>query len=338
MKYRLVFYAALILASCSHRHDARMIVESEVNAEQIGEMDTIPPHSMIYTSPSDSAYMDLMVIDDKFCIIHIANSVQLEILEPDLKKCLYHYDSKDDGLLMPLYTRNGNEILLHDDLVQQTTLIDIHDAYTEPDYHPLRQHSNISSERILSFGDRQAFLNRNSHEPGTPRILFSNRAWNYNKKDKSPFRSPNITHGSLIADLSFSKIGYIPDREPVIELFNRDGKICNRISFYHDKRQSYDDIEINGIREYFYKLPMVTCFSCACAGNEVFAAGFIDDNDNHYVTLLGWDGMFKGGFKTEGEIYNISFSSDERYIYTWEILHDKYYLNRYSNPLFDLHE
>ena len=280
------------------------------------------------SSPNVSVY----VSDGNICKIYrkIKESpLRIEITDFE-GSILYKYDSSSDQFISAIATKNGNTIILHDNLIGKTALFDINASIDQPNYHPKIRTTDFSSERVIKFKNKLAFLNKNSYEEGYPRVLFTREDWQNTNRLKTSFNSGNVIHGEIICDKVYKTIVYIPKHENTIEIMDEKGVLKTTVVFPHEKKQGISSFEINGNRIYAFTPPSVKCFSAACAGKELFIVGYIDDNADHSILLLDWSGSFISGFQVEGEIIKISLSPDDKTIYSWQKKGDNYSLVKYN--------
>lgn len=320
------------LASCSQ--DARQHVNTyQVSFDQINELPLATPINNLIIEPADSDIL-CYVVNGVICKISTKKrdrQMSIELFDTVKSKHI-SYNFHDEYLIHPIATRSWNKIVIHDGLIGKTIVVDVENAFKQDSYSPLKKFSNIQSERLIYMGDKMLFLNKDSFENGTPRVCFSDDNWNYSQKNRYRYDSGNVVHGEIICKEDLSRIVYIPGHDNQIEIMDGNGDLLTKVVFPHNKKQEITTFESNNKLHYVFSFPPVYCFSSACAGKSGFIAGFIDDNDNHLVLMMDWAGKFLGGFRIDGEIQKLSFSSDERMIYSWTKKNEECYLEEYINP------
>lgn len=289
----------------------------------------------LQTADPDSNLI-MHVVDDKLCKLYFKKEgrpLRIEIGNLSRDTILYSYQSEKNQFIMPFAKFSWNSILVHDVLRLKTALIDIYTASGTPDYSPIVRTSNLSAIEILSWGDRQVFLNDYSYVDGIPRVCFTDKKWNYKQKQKYSFNSSNVVHGELICNNERTKLAYIPSNDNKIEIMGENGKKEIILDFFHEKKQAVAAVKRNKGILYVFRFPPVLCFSKACAGRRSFIAGYIDDDGKHSVAIIDWNGILLGGFKVAGEIMDLSYSKDEKTIYTFERAGNQDCLIKYDSPI-----
>ena len=318
--FTLLILTGFCLMSCTV-HDMRQNVETiYISQETLSNHPERSPTDSIITIPSDSLSL-VYVVNDNLCIIKLKNKwrpMSIEIRNLNNNDPMYCFDTKEEGLLMPIVTRSWNYFTINDELTQRTICINIDEALKSNIYTPESRHSNLSSERIIPIGKKQAFLNPNSYEEKSQRVLFSDDDWNYRTKRKTKYISGNVIHGEIIKRCDNSAFAYVPDNDNNIELIDKNGRKYKNILLQHERKQEIRSKIVSGTRMYYFKAPLVDCFSTACAGRESLLAGFIDDNGNNMIITLDWTGNLIDAFYVDGDILELSYSSDEKVIYSWE--------------------
>lgn len=324
------------LPSCSNVQVGKHAVKEIIVGQNELSSLKIPATSDTLCKEEGNLNMITHISGNNLCKLYYKETtrpLKFEIWNMDGDSKLYSYDAGDDLPLMPFATFSQDYLTLHDILSQKTVVINIAEASENIEYVPVNRPSDINSSRILPWGERLVFLNDYSFVDGIPRVLFSNRKWNYKEKKNYRFNSTNVVHGSLIRKEDMSKIAYVPSNDNTIELLDNQGRKETLLIFYHEKKQGIGSFDNNGITVYAYKFPPVPCFSSACAGKNSFIAGYVDDNGNHSIVILDWDGNLLGGFNVNGEILDLSFSEDENTIYSYEHIGNYEYLIAYNSPL-----
>lgn len=324
------------LPSCSIHEDGKQTVkEITVGKEELYRFPHIANADTLLKADPDSN-MTMHMVNGRLCELYYKTDnrpLRLEIRDLAESTILYSYQSEADNLLMPFYDFSWNTLLIHDVLREKTVSIDLEKASTCSDFTPTVKSSNISAIRILPWGERQVFLNDYSYVEGVPRVRFSDRKWNYREKHNYTFNSANVVSGNLICDNKLTRIVYVPTNDNKIEILGKNGEKMAIMVFYHEKKQEVSAIENDNGILYAFRYPPVLCFSKACAGKDSFLAGYIDDDGNHYIAIIDWDGHLLGGIKVNGEIRDLSYEEDGRYIYSFERIDDHDYLIKYISPL-----
>lgn len=323
------------LPSCSVPSDGKQAVKIiTIRKSDLSKfVDPIDVDTLQTANPDSNLIMH--VVDDKLCKLYFkkeSRPLRIEIGDLSRDTILYLYQSEKNQLIMPFAKFSWNSILVHDPLRLKTVLIDVYKASGTSDYSPIERTSNLSAIEILSWGDRQVFLNDYSFIDGIPRICFTDKKWNYKQKQKYSFNSSNVVHGVLICNNTHTKLAYIPSNDNKIEIMGGKGEKEIILDFFHEKRQAVAAIKRDKGVFYVFRFPPVLCFSKACAGNRSFIAGYIDDGGNHSVAIIDWNGNLLGGFKVAGEIMDLSYSKDEKSIYTFERTGNKDCLIKYESP------
>ena len=197
----LILFATACLSSRSNGRDGKCAVKEII----IGQSDLfalgISSASDTLCKEADDLNMIMHIYKENLCKLYYKETtrpLKFEIWNMDGDSKLYSYDAGDDLPLMPFATFCHEFLTIHDILSKKTTVINIEEASKNPSYTPVIRTSDINSSRILPWGERLVFLNDYSFVDGIPRVLFSNRKWNYKEKKNYRFNSTNVVHGSLI--------------------------------------------------------------------------------------------------------------------------------------------
>ena len=333
----LICTLSVCLPSCTIRHGGRQTCkELFIGKESLSSFDCRIPCDTVQEAEGNSD-LTMYVADGKLCKRFFPNKdrpMTLEIRELDQEELLYSYVTNEDHLVLPIRTWCSNQLIIHDQVAMKTLVFDLGKAAKDSAYTPEKRNSNIMSSRVLPWKDGLIFLNKSSYINGIPRVCFSDKTWNYHERHKYSFNSHNVVHGELICRENHPHcIAYVPENDNTIEILDEKGRIIIKTEFYHESKQAVDTINQQGITVYVFKWPPVICFSSACAGNNTFIVGFVDDVGTHSVAILDWEGNMLGGFKVGGEIRELSYSKDERTIYAYERIGDHDFLIKYESPL-----
>lgn len=316
----LLALAFLCTIGCGERRENEYLSERIIISSQDFEaLECLTQKDSLFSISSDSGKF-AFIEDGYICLLQMkeeARPLILEIRDSLNGEILYKYDSSQDKLIMPLFTKNGTNFTIYDNLAHKILNININEAINNKNYHPHVFSSNIISERITPWGDRLLFLNPNSYENENERVCVSKKNWSVKEGEKQ-YNSANVIHGELICSPDQASIAYVPYNFNTIELFNTKQALIKEIALPHETTQGVANAEIGGEKMYFYMAPLVKCFSSACAGKTLFAAGFIDDIDNNYLLIFDWEGKVLKKIRTKGRIRSLSIDSQDQTIYSWE--------------------
>lgn len=329
------FVLACLPSCCVPQSGKQAFKEIIINKNDLSRFVNPECVDTLLTAAQDSN-MTMHIIDDKLCLLFFKKEnrpLKIEIWNLSQDSRFYSYQSENDHLIMPFATFSWNSILIHDVLKQKTVSIEIDRASSEPGYSPTVRQSNLSAINILPWGSRQVFLNDYSYVDGIPRVCFTDKKWNYKEKHKYSFNSSNVVHGELVCDQERTRIAYIPSNDSKIEIMGGKGEKEIIVDFFHATKQEVISVNRENGVFYVFRFPPILCFSKACAGHDSFLAGYIDDDGNHSVAILDWNGNLLGGFKVWGEIRDLSYSEDEKTIYVFERIGDHDYLIKYMSPI-----
>lgn len=323
-KYPLYLTFLICLVACTNKQVTEQITYKAISEDLLASIEPKTSGDSLYSLPSDSGTL-VYVQDNYLYLLHNQkkdSSLFIEVRDKNNNSLLYRYSTHDETLLVPLVTRNGACFTIHDVLTHKIISLDLDGAVHHDNYKPTVNSTNISSERILQFEDKLVFLNPDSYEEGSERILFSNSNWSYKEK-KVPFNSANVIHGELICRPDNTKLAFIPDNFNEIEIFTNDGSLEKKIGFPHQIKQKVNFAEINGKKTYYYVSPLVECFSSACSGKDNMIFSYIDDNHIPYIIMMDWEGNIGARIASHGKVKALSLSDNEDIIYSWERADDK---------------
>lgn len=248
----------------------------------------------------------------------------------------YPYGSEIGEVLLPFFTKSQHQLLMYDPVKKMAGIIDIPVILYSVDYHPMLFHTNIFSQEIIPFKKRLLFLNPNSFDGKAPRVIISDRNWNYVERHKYSFDASNVVDGSLQYNPSRKKIAFLADYIPVIEIMNENGDLIRRIHFPH----SVCDFETvyhsnSNITEYLYPYRSSPTFPdysfCGSDSNEDYIACIYWREDWTYVILiLDWEGHIIDGFNPVNKVIQISISSDGKRVFCWESEENNSVLREYA--------
>lgn len=251
-------------------------------------------------------------------------------------RSFYPYGSEKGEALLPFFTKSQHQLLMYDPVKKMAGIIDIPIISNSVDYHPTLFHTNIFSQEIIPFKKRLLFLNPNSFDGKAPRVIISDRNWNYVERHKYSFDASNVVDGSLQYNSSKGRIAFLADYIPVVEIMNENGVLLKRIHFPHsicDFEKVYH--KSVGITEYLYPYcssPSFPDYSfCGSDSNENYIACIYWRDDWTYaILILDWEGHIIDGFNPVSKVKQISISSDGKRVFCWEAEENNGVLREYA--------
>lgn len=323
----LLFVHTLILC------EAQKIKEIDIPSESIDHFTSKQPARELFRD-SSSAYFPIYVIEDIICVTHPRqdNKYAIDFYDKETGDSLGHSIdllAEDNPWFNPLYSLHQGNIILHDNTVKRIAVIDAKKAVNEPGYTPVLRETNISSTRFAPYGDRLIFWNQYGHDPQFPRIKVSDTEWNYEYPNKININAFNVDHGEILLNQREDIVFFVHKRQPTIEVMDTKGVVNTLIRFNHPATE-IASFEMNGIRTFVYKQPLVACFTAASSNEGTVVVSYSESKDSNYILIFDWTGKLITGFKVSGEVYSLSVSNNGEFIYTWENSGNENVLNEYS--------
>lgn len=246
------------------------------------------------------------------------------------------YGAKKDEMLLPFLTVTPGHLFLYDPVKKEATDIEVKKALEESSFIPSFYHTSVYSQEVIPVKDRLLFLNQYSFKGKAPRVLFSDRKWNYTETKHYNFDAMNVVDGSLQYNERLDRIAYLAEYLPVIELMDGKGTLTKTIQFPHSVSDfvAVDHPNLQ-IVEYLFPdqasqpFPRFS-FCCSDSNDEKIACAYWREDWTFVVLVLDWEGNILDGFTVETRIKNISLSSDGESVYCWEEKESECFLREYE--------
>lgn len=258
---------------------------------------------------------------------HYALSLQTE--EGELIGNFVEYGTDLHQMLIAYPSYGSGKVVLRDLIARKITMISpgaivSGSANTEVQIFK----SDIIAQTLVPFGDRLLFLNPYSLEGKTPRVLVSDRKWNYHWRKKYNYTTINLNRGTLMYNPERGKIAYASENCPIIELMSEKGRLLKTIAAPHETGIISEDSH-EGFIDYVYYESVPCCFTSADSNSQYFVTSFNTDQKESLILLFDWDGKFMQGFKSAYDVKVVSLSDNGGSVYCWETDGMYDYLNKY---------
>lgn len=325
----IIWAAAILLLSCSRQTS---VLTTEYFQDKLDSFNYVIPECTLLTTPADSI-SSVRVIDSVVCSFFQRGknsyAVCMSTLDSKPLGSFVQYGSGWDQMMIAYPSFGSGKIVLRDLILNKITMLSPADVISglSQKQSPMFK-SNIISQTVIPFDDKLLFLNPYSYEDRTPRVLVSDRKWNYRWHKKYNYTTINLNHGQLLFDGN-NTIAYVSKNEPVIEFMSRSGHLSKKVVLPHAKGQIAEDNH-NGFIEYLYYAPIPVCFTSADSNDNFIITSFQTDDNESVVIIFNWDGLLLKGFKITKSIKDISISNDGNTAFCWETDGGRDYLCRYN--------
>lgn len=320
------------LVSCSK---AKVMKEISFAEGFTKEYTSRTPEKEIARHPKDSV-IAMVIIDDIICSFNnfrynnTTPAIKLASLSsPQISKGFFSYGIENGQMALPVFSFSEGKILVYDPMLKKIAVLDAKAASNTEGYEPVFMDTEIMSQRVSPFGERVIFINNFAFEGKEPLVLISDKNWS-TKIRTEPFNYMNVMSGSLFSNNVGTRIGCARREIPEMVIFDKKAKPIIKMTFPHDPWE-FEKIEYQGITEYIMARSFNEIFYCGCGNDHIFSLVYDDDGDQ-VLLVFDWEGNILDGFRTEGQIRRVSFSSDEKSIYAWERIDEEDILNEY--PLY----
>jgi len=328
MKYRMLGAMLLLfLVACQSR-------STKETTLQPGTLDSLKnrlPEKEILALPLGTVRR-VSIIDGIICLYYNReqSSYALALWDMDLRllRTFVEYGPGADQMMLIGPTSGGGRYVLPDPILKKVMMVDIKKAAADTSYHPVIYQSDIYTQEEIPFGERILFLNPYAYKGRAPRVLVSDKKWNYRWRRQPDYSGFNINIGRLIYSPEKERIAYCPLCEPVIELMDGRGNLIQTITFPR-QRNIIGEIPVGTHVELVYQDPIRYCFLSADGSDDLIACVFEDDGGDHLVVVFDWEGNIIDGFRTGFKIKQISLASDSRSVYCWESDGERERLDQY---------
>lgn len=280
---------------------------------------------------SADQYSCAAVISGTYCFF---NSQQrkdpiLTFFNPErgITRKYFMFGSGVEQMLLPCMYQGSGKIVLKDPTLKKVSVIDVFQAIADSTYQPEINKSKFFSQRTIPYNDRLLFLNPYSVKDG-PRVIVSDKTWDYNLKRKPSFWAANAVHGDLVYNAHLNRIAYLSKDTPVLELINKNGWAYKRYIYPHRVTELIE-VKQGDVIEYLYSGMPEFCFLSACGNDKRIAASFLTDEGVNRIMLFDWDGISMGWYEVGAQVLEISID-EENNIYCWETNDTQSWLIKYQ--------
>ena len=316
----------LCLSACVSQEISETEIPLPVEVNDTGEV--------LLTAQKDSVAR-VYVVGDALCKIYVRgqNSYVLELESMESKKntkSFVKYGKEKDELLLASASRGREQLLLHDLLQGKIMVVDIDRAVKDDSYQPETLPCNIVSQEIIPANERELYyLNPYSWEAGAPRFYRSDQKGQESRHRKGKKNGFSVINGELVFNKEQHKVAFADRFNPDIEIWTDKGILLHRIRVDEERTAEIQEVDINGVKDYFFVNSIPCCFSSANGDDSVLVAAYQNAQGESCIFVLDWDGALLRSFRVPGNVMEVSLSSSGKAIYCWTAFEEEDCLIRY---------
>lgn len=276
------------------------------------------------------------VVGNALCKIYVRgqNGYVLELERMDsIKgiKAFVKYGKENEDLLLAIASRSRNQLLLHDLLQGRMARVDVERAILDDSYTPEVFPCDICSQEIIpADGGALFYLNPYSWEEGAPRFYRSDQKGQEKRHRKGKKNGFSVVNGELVYNKEQNRVAFFDRYNPLIEIWTDKGVLLHRCRVGEERSVEIREVEINGVKDYYFVDSIPCCFSSANGDDSILVAAYQNADGESCIYIMDWDGKLLQSFRVPGKVLEISLASSGEDIYCWTAFEEEDRLVRYS--------